>query len=235
MPITADIEIPPGGFITLGGEMRRLAEQLALDVSDRAARQAQRAIRADMASAGLGRLGQAIGMTSDKIKGRGVYREGGVSRASGILFIRSRSPRTVGAIISYTEGSQILPVRGRFLWFPTENAQRVIGRGADRARLTPALWRQRGLDQKIGPLIRLRSVNGNPILAVRNVGVSQVAGGRTRARGLTRRGVPRRGDVLKELVVMFIGIPRTSRQARVNVEGRAIEAARNAAAELRGV
>ena len=235
MALEFTFDIPPGGFVTLGGELKRLAENLALDVSDRAARRALSAIRADMAGAKLGRLGQAIGATSDKEKGRRLYREGDTVRASGVLFIRSKSERTVGAIISYTEGAEITPVKGRWLWFPTDNAQRVIGSKGERRRLTPALWKERGLDQKIGPLIRLRSVNGNPILAVKNVGVSQVAGGRRRARGLTKSGRPRKGDRLAELVVMFIGIPRTSRQARVNVRGRAAEAVQQAAAELRGV
>jgi hypothetical protein len=236
MPLTYDFEIPPGGFITLGGQLRDLAERLALDVSDRAARNALRGIRSDMEGARLGKLGRAIAATSDKEKGRGVYRQGDVSRASGIVFIRSRSPRTVGAIISYTEGAQITAKnRSGYLWYPTENAQRVIGRGAERARLTPALWKQRGLDTKIGPLIRLRGTNGNPVLAVRNVGIGQVAGGRNRARSLTRSGRPRRGDTVAELVVMFIGIRSTSRAARVFPQRRAREAALQAVQELRGV
>lgn len=235
MALDYRIEIPPGGFVTLGGEIRRLAENLALEVSDRAASRALSNIRQDMAGAKLGRLGQAITMTSDKRKGGRLYRQGDVARASGVIYIRSKSPRTVGAIISYTEGAQILPVKGRWLWFPTENAQRVIGRGKERRRLTPALWRERGLDQKIGPLIRLRSVNGNPILAVRNVAVGQVAGGRTKVKPRLKSGRAPKGTVLRELVVMFVGIPRTSRQARVNVRGRAFEAAQQASAELRGV
>lgn len=235
MTIEYGIDIPPGGFVTLGGELSKLADNLLLDVSDRAARNAQRMIRSDMAGARLGRLGNAIGMTSDKMKGEPITRRGDARRASGVVFIRSKSERTVGAIISYTEGADITPTKGRWLWIATENAQRVIGSGAQRRRLTPALWRARGLDDKIGPLIRLRSVNGNPILAVRNVGVSQVAGGRPRARGLTKRGAPRKGDTARELVVMFIGIPRTARAARVNVRRRAFEAMQQASAELRGV
>lgn len=235
MALDYRIEIPPGGFVALGGELRRHAENLALEVSDRAAKRAQTSIRADMAGAKLGRLGQAIGMTSDKRKGGRVYREGDTVRASGVLFVRSKSERTVGAIISYTEGSQILPVKGRWLWFPTDNAQRVIGTGAKKARLTPALWRQRGLDTKIGPLIRLRSVNGNPILAVKSVAVGQVAGGKRRPRKRLKNGGAPKGTVLAELVVMFIGIPRTARAARVNVRGRAFESAQQAVAELRGV
>ena len=235
MSLEYRIEIPPGGIVSLGGELRKLAESLALEVSDRAASRALSAIRSDMAGAKLGGLGRAIGMTSDKRKGGAVFRRGDTVRASGVIFIRSQSPRTVGSIISYTEGSQILPVKGRFLWFPTDNAQRVVGSGKDRARLTPSLWRQRGLDTKIGPLIQLKSVNGNPILAVKSVATGQVAGGRTRARRRLKNGGAPKGTVLRELVVMFIGIPRTARSVRINVRGRAFEAAQQAATELRGV
>lgn len=236
MALSFGLEIPPGGFVTLGGQMRDLAEQLALDVSDRAARRALRGIREDMAGARLGRLGQAIGATSDKAKGRGVYRQGGISRASGVIFIRSRSPRTVGAIISYTEGAQIAAKNpSGYLWYPLEAAQRIIGKGADRKRLEPRFWRSSGLEAKLGPLIRIRGADGNPLLVVRNVGVSGVAGGSKRPRSLTRSGRPRKGDVLAEIVPIFKGIRATSRAARVFPQRRAREAAEQAAAELRGV
>lgn len=244
MALSFGIEIPPGGFVTLGGQMRDLAEQLALDVSDRAARRALRGIREDMAGARLGRLGQAIGATSDKAKGRGVYRQGGISRASGVIFIRSRSPRTVGAIISYTEGAQIAAKNpSGYLWIPTDSAYRIArlpiprvgkGRATIGARLTPFWWR-RTMEAKLGPLIFLRSTKGNPILAVRNVGVSAVAGGSKRPRSLTKSGLPRKGDRLAEIVPIFTGIRSTSRAARVFPQRRAREAAEQAAAELRGV
>lgn len=236
MALDYRLEIPPGGIVSLGGELRRLAERLALQVSDDAATKALRGIRSDMAGAKLGRLGNAITMTSDKRKGGNLYRRGGVTRASGVIYIRSKSPRTVGAIISYTEGAQMTARNpSGFMWYPTENAQRVIGKGAERRRLTPKLWRQRGLDSKIGPLIRLRGASGNPVLVVRNVGIGQVAGGRPRARGLTKSGRPRKGDTLAQLVVMFIGIRSTSRAARVFPQRRAFEAMQQAAGELRGV
>lgn len=236
MALTFDIEIPPGGFVTLGGQMRDLAEQLALDVSDRAATKALRGIRSDMAGAKLGGLGRAITMTSDKVKGRGVYRQGGISRASGVIFIRSRSPRTVGAIISYTEGAQIAAKNpSGYLWYPLDAAQRLIGKGADRKRLEPRFWRSSGLEAKLGPLIRIRGADGAPLLVVRNVGVSGVAGGSKRPRSLTRSGRPRKGDVLAEIVPIFKGIRATSRAARVFPQRRAREAAIEAAQELRGV
>ena len=235
MTLTYDISVPPGGFITAEGDLRRLADRLVKDVSDRAASNAKRMIREDMKRASLGRLGNAIGHTSDKIKGEGVQRRGDVSRASGVVFIRSRSPRTVGAIISYTEGATITPKKSRWLWIPTDRAQRLVGTGKERRRLTPALWRSRGLDRKIGPLVQIRSINGNPLLVVNDVGVSAVGARGGRARSLTKSGRPRKGDRGRELVVMFIGIPNTSRAARVNPQARAFQAAQQAIAELRGV
>lgn len=218
-----------------GLRLGRLAERLALDVSDRAAQRALTAIRRDMSGARLGRLGQAITMTSDKRKGGKLYRRGDVARASGVIYIRSKSPRTVGAIISYTEGAQINPIKGQYLWIPTDSAQRLVGKGKARTRLTPATWESSGMAAKLGPLFRITSARGNPVLVVRNVGVSGVAGGSRRPRGLTKSGRPRKGDVAAELVPIFTGIPRTSRAARVNPRRRAFEAAQQAAAELRGV
>lgn len=236
MALDYRFEIPPGGFVTLGGELRRLAERLAVEVSDSAAQTALRGIRADMAGARLGRLGQAIAMTSDKRKGGGVYRRGDTARASGIIYIRSKSPRTVGAIISYTEGAQIAAKNpSGYLWYPLESAQRVIGKRADRKRLEPRFWKSSGLEAKLGPLIRIRGADGNPLLVVRNVGISGVAGGSKRPRSLTKSGRPRKGDVLAEIVPIFKGIRATSRAARVNPRRRAAEAVTQVVQELRGV
>ena len=236
MALDYRFEIPPGGIVSLGGEMRRLAERLALEVSDQAAVKALRNIRADMAGARLGRLGQAITMTSDKRKGGGVYRRDGIARASGVIYIRSKSPRTVGAIISYTEGAKMAAKNpSGFMWIPTDAAQRLIGKGVDRKRLEPRFWKSSGMEAKLGPLIFLRSTKGNPILVVRNVGVSSVEGGSKRPRGLLKSGKPRKGDSLASIVPIFTGIRSTSRAARVFPQRRAFEAVQQAAAELRGV
>ncbi len=236
MALSFKVDFPSGALAEAEKALHRFAQRRMLDVTDRAATRAKNAIRQDMAAAGLGRLGFALGSTSDKAKSGRVYREGDITRASGVIYIRSKSERTVGAIISYTEGANILPVKGRWLWYPTEQIQRLVGKQPNRTRLTPALWRSSGLEAKFGPLIRLKSVNGNPVLAVRNVGLAPGSAGRpARIRPTTKRGAARKGDVLRELVVVFIGIPRTSRQARVNPRRRAEEAMRQAAAELRGV
>lgn len=236
MALDYRIEIPPGGIESLGGELRRLAEQLALEVSDKAARKALRGIRQDMAGARLGRLGQAIGMTSDKEKGRGVYRQGDIARASGGIYIRSKSPRTVGAIISYTEGAQIAAKNpSGYLWYPLEAAQRLIGKGADRKRLEPRFWKSSGMEAKLGPLIRIRGADGAPLLVVRNAAIGQVAGGRSRVKPRLKSGRAPKGTVLAEIVPIFKGIRSTSRAARVFPQRRAFEAAQQAAQELRGV
>ena len=122
-----------------------------------------------------------------------------------------------------------------YMWYPLETAQRIIGKGTDRKRLEPRFWKSSGLEAKLGPLFRIRGADGNPLLVVRNVGVSAVAGGSKRPRGLTKSGRPRKGDRIAEIVPIFKGIRATSRAARVFPQRRAFEAIQQAGAELRGV
>lgn len=189
-------------------------ERAALIATDQAAKNGKASIRAAMAGAGLGRLGQAIGSQSDLSEGRGVHRyaNGGFS-ASGIVYVRSRSERTLGAIDSYTKGSVIRPVRSRWLWVPTDSIPRV----AKRYRLTPAMWTASGLDRKIGPLVRIKSVNGYPLLIVENATVA-LSGKKRSAKRLNKNGRPAKGQVEKQFLVAFIGIPYTARAARVDVD-----------------
>lgn len=215
MRISARLEV--GDFSGPFADYRRFAEQrmerAALIAVDRGRSIAEGKVRADMAGAGLAGLGRAIGSTSDEKRGRGVFRRpGGGFSASGVVFVRSRSERTVGAIEAYTQGAEIRPIRSRWLWIPTDEIPRVTGR----FRMTPALYVKNGFETKIGPLVRIRAANGNPLLIVRNVGVSAL-GARRKAKSLTRRGRPRKGQVQQEFIVAFIGIPRTSRAARIDV------------------
>jgi hypothetical protein len=226
MRISARLQ--PGDLEGPFAEWRRFSEQrlenAALIATNRARIVALRSIRAEMAGASLGRLGQAISSTSDMERGHGVHRyaNGGFS-ASGTVFIRSRSERSIGAIEAYTEGADIRPVRSRWLWIPTDNIPRVT----KKYRLTPALWKQNGLDRRIGPLVRVKAKNGNPLLIVENVGVD--LSGRSRsAKSLSKRGLPRKGQVAKDFIVAFIGIPSTSRAARVDIAA----IARSATADL---
>lgn len=188
-------------------------ERAALIATDRGRKVALSGIRSAMQGAGLGRLGNGIGSNSDLAEGRGVHRyPGGGFSASGTVYIRSKSARTRGAIEAYTEGADIKPVRGRWLWIATDQIPRVTGR----FRMTPELYRQNGFEQKIGPLVLVRSIDGRPLLVVKGASVSE-AGRLRSARALTKRGGLRKGQVAKEFIVAFIGIPRTQRAARVDV------------------
>jgi len=215
MRISARLQ--PGDYDGPFASWRRFAEQrmerAALIATDRGARNMLGEVRSQMAGAGLGRLGNGLGYDSDLRQGRGVHRyaDGGFS-ASGVVFIRSGSERTRGAIEAYTQGAEITPVRSRWLWIPTDNIPRV----SKRFRLTPALWVQNGFDQRIGPLVYIKGINGYPLLAVKNVGVD-LSGRKRSARSLTKRGMPRAGQTEKQLLIAFVGIPRTARAARVDV------------------
>lgn len=191
----------------------RRIEAAALIATDRAAQIGKRRLREAMQGAALGRLGNAIDANSDMQDGGRVFRTaGGGFSASGRVFIRSRSERTRGAIEAYTRGAEIRPVRSRWLWIASDQIPRVTGR----FRMTPELYRKNGFETKIGPLEFVESINGYPLLVAKTSSVS--ASGKTRsARALTKKGLPRKGQVAKKFIVAFIGIPRTSRAARVDV------------------
>lgn len=214
--ISADVRMPTRSMVD---DYRRNAvetiERAAVRSVDTISRRGKSAIRERFASSGLGRLGNAIDARGEPA----VKREGGDNfTTSAQFFIRSRSERTLGSIKAYTEGATISPRGGRWLWIATDQITRIAGsnKTGGGQRMTPELWRERGFDTKIGPLVLIRSVNGRPLLVLENVGVN-ADGSKRSARSLTKKGVARKGQVRRELVVAFIGIPRTARAARVNV------------------
>ncbi|MBB3862216.1 hypothetical protein GGQ88_003514 [Novosphingobium hassiacum] len=211
-----------GPYRAFGLAIDRRLELAALEATDQAAKLALRSIRAAMQGAGLGRLGNGLGSASDLSSGRGIHRRGADAwSASGVVFVRSRSARTRGAIEAYTGGADIRPTQGRWLWIATDQIPSKAGRFA----ITPELYVKTGLEQRIGKLIFLKSVNGRPLLAVENVGVA-ITGQSRSARSLKRNGTARKGQIAKQLVIAFVGIPRTSRAARVDVQSimRAVQA-----------
>lgn len=232
--LTLRIDVDPLAARAASALLDARVEKTMLVASDRAANRLVGRIRREMQAAGLGRLGNAIGSSSDQSKKRGVHRgSGGRISASGTVFIRSASERSRGAIISYTEGAQIRPIRSRYLWFPTDDFQRVanIGAGKGKYRLEPGLWRASGLEAKFGPLVRIFSKKGNPLLVVRNASVS--ASGKARsAKPLTKKGKLRKGQVAKDVIVAFVGIPRTSRAARIDPLAMAQEEARTMISDI---
>lgn len=187
-------------------------EQAALVATDRAAKGALADMRTAFSGSGLGRLGNALGYGSDLRKGRGIKRFGASGfSASGWVHVRAPSERVLGALEAYTEGADIRPVKGRWLWIATDQ----IPARAGRYRMTPQRYVERGLEAKIGPLVFVRSINGRPLLVVKTASIS--ASGKARsAKALRRNGQPRKGQRAKEFIVAFVGIPRTSRAARVD-------------------
>lgn len=190
----------------------RRMEAAALLATDAASQVGKRLLRERFRSAGLGRLGNAIDANSDLSRRGNVHRRGAGWSASGTVFVRSKSERTLGAIAAYTQGAEITPRRGRWLWFQTDELPRVTGR----FRMTPELYRKNGFETKIGPLVQIKGPGGNPLLIVRNIGVN-AAGKPRSARSLTKKGLARKGQIRRDFIVAFIGIPRTSRTARVDV------------------
>lgn len=221
--IRASVRFDTRGRAALEREFSRRLEKSALQMTDRAAAKAKGRIRADMAAAGLGRLGFALGSGSDLKKSGQVHRKGNGWSASGWVAVRSRSQRTQGAIESYTEGSTILPRRGRYLWFATDDIKRLArvplpnsgGNSYGNVRLEPRLW-DRTYGRTLGPLFPMKAADGTPLLAIRNATLS-LSGKARSARPLTKTGKVPKGQVQQEVIIAFIGIPRTSRKARINV------------------
>lgn len=221
--IRASVRFDTRGRAALEREFSRRLEKSALQMTDRAAAKAKDRIRADMAAAGLGRLGFALGSGSDLKKSGQVHRKGNGWSASGWVFVRSRSQRTQGAIESYTEGSTILPRRGRYLWFATDDIKRLArvplpnsgGNSYGNVRLEPRLW-DRTYGRTLGPLFPMKAADGTPLLAIRNATLS-IAGKSRSVKPLSKTGKVPKGQVQQEVIIAFIGIPRTSRKARINV------------------
>lgn len=212
-------------------KFQRMAERRLLVESDRAAEEGKNEIRDEMSAARLGRLGNALGHTSDLKLGKGVHRSGGVTTASGIIFVRSGSERTRGTIDAYTQGATIRGKNGGWMWIPSDDlAARAGGRRG--RKMTPALYNRFGFDKKLGPLVRIQGATG-PLLIVKNVSIN--AAGKSRsAKSLTKKGLARKGQVAVDYIVAFTGIKETSRQARVNPRAVASRAAMRMAKRLQG-
>lgn len=191
------------------------SEKAALIATDRASAGSKLGDRQDMASAGLGRLGFALGSGSDLQKNGKVHRFGASGfRASGWVFVRSRSERTLGTIQIYSEGGSILPTKG-WLWMPTGNVPKRVGR----YKMTPKRYMASPLASSIGPLVQIPGRHdGEALLVVRNV--TTRLSGRPNPRRAPRSGRARAGREVQDMIVMFVGIRRTSRTQRVDPAAR---------------
>jgi hypothetical protein len=156
-----------------------------------------------------------LGVTSDLEKKNGVYRRAdGTFSASGVIFIRGGSERATGAIISATEGANIVGRNSRWLWFPTpELGIKRIGRN----KITPALYNRSVHARRTGPLVQIPGNNpGESLLIVKNV-QTRIAGGGVPKRG-SRSGIPRAGRQNKDFIVAFVGILTAKQSKYVDVK-----------------
>lgn len=188
------------------GIYAREIRRAAIDATDRASREGVIELRAKMRSAGLGRLGNAVGQTSLK-------RKSGSSSDTpyGVWFARGGDESQGGGTLeAYSRGTKIRPKSGNgWLWIPTRAVQRIIGRGRQRRRLTPALWIGSSLEQSVGKL-EFRPISSNrAVLVIKRVSLSPKTGrAKALGPGRTRTRIP-----VKE-VIAFVGIRFTSRIQR---------------------
>jgi hypothetical protein len=184
----------------------------AARTTDRAAFGARDEIRAAMRSQRLGNLANAIAATSDVRKGRPGGRGGDKLDVAGFVTTRIRSPRTAGALASYVEQdtTEIGPKgRGKWLALPTNE----IPQRAGRRRMTPELYREKGFEERIGPLTFIPGRRGQvAYLVVKDTTIQLARKGK--ARRLPKRGRVGAGRARVGLVA-FVLIRRTRRQRRV--------------------
>lgn len=203
----------PGQFREFERYAAERFEQAALRSSARAARQATTDIRAAMRSAGLGKLANAIGTGSDLAKSGRAHRRGGNSfSASGWVHIRGHSERTLGALESATQGAEIVPRKGRWLAIATDR----IPQRAGRLKMTPALYRSTGLEERIGKLEFIPGrKSGEALLIVRNVAIDRFHRRGRAPRRLTGRKLHGSREA-RDFIVAFVLLRATSRAPRVD-------------------
>lgn len=189
------------GFRQEGRRFNRAQRRAAVEATDLASRRAQKRIQAKMKSVGLGRLSNAVGQTSAKMKRQlegnpygAIFAKGGDDSAAG------------GALEAYSRGVTIRAKNGEWLAYPTDAVPRIVGR----RRLTPKGYLASGLTSSIGKLIFRRIKPDLALLVVRNVSLSPKTG-RAKALG---KGRPRNRVVPEKDTVAFVLIRRTRRAKR---------------------
>lgn len=205
--------IPPSRGTT--GPWRRKVKDQVLRAAGRATEQASRGalmeIRQAMRAQRLGGLANAIRQTSDRQLNRSGRGTGGQIDIAGFVTKRGGSARTRGALDAYLENdaTEIRPQTGKFLWIATPE----IPQRSRRRRMTPALYREAGLEQSIGPLQFVLGRRGVAYLVAQDVTVRLGKKGQARRVPKSGRVAPGRARVG---VIAFVGIRRTRRQRRVS-------------------
>lgn len=203
--ISAGTGFSAGAFVR---DMNARLQRAAKRATDQAAAGALGDIRSVMNGQRLGRLSRAVRYTSDQKKGRIQDRGAGGWSASGVIYAKTGSPRTAGALQAYTEGATIRAKGGRWLAIPTTEIPSRVGR----QKITPELWAKSGLNERIGRLqfVPTRRA-GIAYLVAQGVSINPL---RPRsARRLPKSGKPRAGRAAVS-VIAFVLIKQTRRSKR---------------------
>ena len=202
-------------------QLRRAQRQARADLreaarvaTDRATRHAHSHIQRKMKGAGLGRLSNAVGVTTS-LRRKGGRWIGGAIYAKGKT---NDDNRGAAAIEAYSRGTIIRPKNGgKWLAYQTN----AIPRRAGRYRMTPARYRQSGWEQKLGRL-EFRPVNARMALLVAKKVLVHPRTGRASRAG------PRapRTRIPQNEVVVFVLIRWTQRAQRFDEKVIALQHAK---------
>lgn len=192
-------------IIAEGAQTRKDLRAAAIIATDRAGRESQRAVQERIRGVGLGRLANAVGFTSSKIRG---LREG--DDPFGVIFARGGDESLAGgALESYSRGSTIVAQQGQWLAFATKAVPKFVSAGGRRFRTTPQLYNASGLVSSIGKLVFKPIGVNRAVLVIKKVTLSPKTG-RARAQGPGRS----RTRIPQKEVIAFILIRVTRRAQR---------------------
>ncbi len=190
-----------------GAQYRRDLRTAAIIATDRASKEAQRAVQERIRSVGLGRLANAVGQMSAK-RDRGF---GPTDKPYGSIFARGGDDsQGGGALEAYSRGATITAGAGKqWLAIATNAVPKFITLGGRRFRTTPQLYKNSSLASSIGPLKFKPIGNGRALLVIERANVSPKTG-RAKAPGARKS----RSLISKKDVVAFVLIRVTIRAKR---------------------
>lgn len=188
-------------------QFRKDLRRASVNATDRASKDAQRAVQQKIREVGLGRLGGAVGHTSLKREGKGDT----AANPYGVIFARGGDDSSGGGTLeAYSKGTTIQPRAGNdWLWIATKAVPKFIRAGGRRFRTTPRLYNNSGLVATIGQLV-FKPISGTrALLVIRKASVNIRTG---RARTPTNRAS--KASTREKDVIAFVGIKITRRAKR---------------------
>jgi hypothetical protein len=203
---TATVPKPVVAMKKAAAQNRSDVRRAAIIATDRASKEAQRALQQRIRSVGLGRLGGAVGQTSLK-------RERGseADNPYGVIFARGGDDSLGGgALEAYSRGATIEPRGGnRWLWIASRAIPKFVSLGGRRYRITPQLYKASSLVSSIGKL-EFKPIGPNRALyVIKRVTTSPKTG---RAKAATGRRT--RTRIPEKEIIAFVGIRVTIRAKR---------------------